>query len=137
MATKLAGLTVQQKELVEKYEREVKEVRAFTALISEQQDRYAVLSGQLKENELVQEELEVLEKDPTQKANVIYKLIGPVLIKQDYNEAKGNVNKRMEFIQNEMDITNKNMENLKKKTNGKEKCCYGFTTKNTTTSILK
>lgn len=32
----------------------------------------------------------------------VYKLIGPVLLKQDVNEAKANVNKRLEFINNEL-----------------------------------
>ena len=44
----------------------------------------------------VAQELEKLDED----ANV-YKLIGPVLIKQDLVEAKSNVGKRLEFIQNE------------------------------------
>jgi|AntAceMinimDraft_5_1070358.scaffolds.fasta_scaffold06758_5 hypothetical protein len=42
------------------------------------------------------QELEKLEED----ANV-FKLIGPVLIKQDLVEAKSNVGKRLEFITNE------------------------------------
>jgi chaperonin cofactor prefoldin len=33
---------------------------------------------------------------------VVYKLIGPALIKQDTNEAVQNVNKRIEYISNEM-----------------------------------
>lgn len=34
--------------------------------------------------------------------NVVYKLIGPVLVKQDQTEAKSNVEKRLEFIKSEM-----------------------------------
>jgi prefoldin beta subunit len=34
--------------------------------------------------------------------NTIYKLIGTALVKQDHTEAKANVKKRLEFIQNEM-----------------------------------
>jgi prefoldin beta subunit len=34
--------------------------------------------------------------------NVVFKLIGPVLVKQDQVEAKGNVDKRLEFIRGEM-----------------------------------
>jgi prefoldin beta subunit len=45
---------------------------------------------------MVFKELEKLDDD----ANV-YKLVGSVLIKQDLVEAKGNVTKRLEFIQNE------------------------------------
>ncbi|CAK9273481.1 unnamed protein product [Sphagnum jensenii] len=52
--------------------------------------QYTVQHG---ENEMVQKELELLEED----ANV-FKLIGPVLVKQDLAEAKANVNKRIEYI---------------------------------------
>ena len=34
--------------------------------------------------------------------NTVYKLIGPVLVKQDQAEAKANVEKRLEFITSEM-----------------------------------
>ena len=33
---------------------------------------------------------------------VIYKLVGPVLVKQDMTEAKQNVNKRIDFIKTEL-----------------------------------
>jgi prefoldin beta subunit len=52
--------------------------------------QYTIQHG---ENEMVQKELELLEED----ANV-FKLIGPVLVKQDLAEAKANVNKRIEYI---------------------------------------
>ena len=35
----------------------------------------------------------------------MYKLVGPALIKQDLVEAKSNVSKRVEYIQNEMYVT--------------------------------
>jgi len=47
---------------------------------------------------MVLKELELLEDD----ANV-YKLIGPVLVKQDLVEARGNVEKRLGFIKAESD----------------------------------
>ncbi len=34
--------------------------------------------------------------------NVVFKLVGPVLVKQDQMEAKSNVDKRLEFIRGEM-----------------------------------
>ncbi|WZZ71751.1 hypothetical protein YC2023_083121 [Brassica napus] len=52
---------------------------------------------QLGENELVLKELDLLEDD----ANV-YKLIGPVLVKQDLAEANANVRKRIEYISAEL-----------------------------------
>lgn len=36
--------------------------------------------------------------------NVVFKLIGPVLVKQDQAEAKSNVDKRLEFIGGEMSV---------------------------------
>jgi prefoldin beta subunit len=32
----------------------------------------------------------------------VFKLVGPVLLKQDVDEAKANVDKRLEFINNEL-----------------------------------
>lgn len=52
---------------------------------------------QLSENEMVLKELELLTNE-----SEVYKLIGPILIKQEPSEAKSNVSKRIEFIQNEM-----------------------------------
>ncbi|KAE8715341.1 putative prefoldin subunit 6 [Hibiscus syriacus] len=52
---------------------------------------------QLGENELVLKELNLLNED----ANV-YKLIGPVLVKQDLAEANANVRKRIEYISAEL-----------------------------------
>jgi hypothetical protein len=43
------------------------------------------------------QELELLEKDAA-----VYRLIGPVLLKQEPEEAKMNVVKRLEFLQGEM-----------------------------------
>lgn len=37
----------------------------------------------------------------------VYKLVGPILAKQDLNEAKGNVEKRIEFIGKEIERMDK------------------------------
>ncbi|KAF5374841.1 hypothetical protein D9758_000395 [Tetrapyrgos nigripes] len=55
------------------------------------------LDAQLSENELVKKEFADLTPN-----NVVYKLIGPVLVKQDQAEAKSNVDKRLEFIHSEI-----------------------------------
>ena len=47
---------------------------------------------QLSENEMVLKELELLEDEAK-----VYKLVGPVLMKQDLVEARGNVEKRMDY----------------------------------------
>lgn len=55
------------------------------------------LETQFQENKIVHEELETLDESAK-----IYKMTGPVLMPQDYGEAKMNVSKRMEFIQVEI-----------------------------------
>ncbi|EEB06504.1 prefoldin subunit 6 [Schizosaccharomyces japonicus yFS275] len=55
------------------------------------------LESQLQENVTVQKEFEKL--DPSSN---VFKLIGPTLVKQDQEEAKTNVAKRLEFIRNEI-----------------------------------
>lgn len=55
------------------------------------------LEGQLRENEIVLEELTKSNSDA-----LLYKLIGPCLIKQDLFEAKSHVEKRLKFIRGEV-----------------------------------
>ncbi|TRY84408.1 hypothetical protein DNTS_035749 [Danionella cerebrum] len=55
------------------------------------------LEAQLTENNIVKEELSLLDSQ-----NTVYKLIGPVLVKQDLDEAKATVGKRLEYINGEI-----------------------------------
>ncbi|XP_014359278.2 prefoldin subunit 6 [Papilio machaon] len=68
------------------------------------------LDSQLNENKAVKEELLLLKKDAE-----VYKLIGPVLVKQDLEEAKQNVNKRMEYITKEIRRTEGHISALENK----------------------
>lgn len=52
--------------------------------------------SQSNENESVLKELNILEEDA-----VLYKLVGPVLVKQSVDEAKKTVQKRLAYIQTE------------------------------------
>ncbi|KAG6841927.1 hypothetical protein C0991_005107 [Blastosporella zonata] len=55
------------------------------------------LDAQLSENELVKKEFALLTPE-----NRVFKLLGPVLVKQDQAEAKGNIETRLEFIRSEI-----------------------------------
>ncbi|KAK7022776.1 Prefoldin subunit 6 [Halocaridina rubra] len=68
------------------------------------------LDGQLNENKVVKEELDRLDSSA-----VVYKLIGPALIKQDFEEARQNVNKRIDYIQQEIKRHEGNIEDVEKK----------------------
>ncbi|XP_076939569.1 prefoldin subunit 6-like [Bidens hawaiensis] len=70
---------------------------------------------QLGENELVLKELDLLNED----ANV-YKLIGPVLVKQDLAEANANVRKRIEYISAELKRLDSTLQDLEEKLNSKK-----------------
>ena len=65
---------------------------------------------QKSQPEMSVQELELLDED----AN-IFKLIGPVLIKQDPLEAKTNVKKRLEFIKGESDRLDSQCKKLEDK----------------------
>ncbi len=54
--------------------------------------------GQRTENEMVQQELDLIGND-----GIVYKRIGPVLLQQEVDEARQTVQKRLEFIQSEID----------------------------------
>ncbi|XP_075482239.1 prefoldin subunit 6-like isoform X2 [Primulina tabacum] len=74
---------------------------------------------QLGENELVLKELDLL----TAEANV-YKLIGPVLVKQDLAEANANVRKRIEYISAELKRFDSTLQDLEEKQNSKKEAIF-------------
>ncbi|KAJ1795645.1 Prefoldin subunit 6 [Coemansia sp. RSA 2599] len=67
------------------------------------------LDSQQQENELVQKELEILGDDTR-----VYKMIGPVLVPQDKDEARANVEKRLEFIRDEIARADQKVEQMSK-----------------------
>ncbi|EKD14998.1 uncharacterized protein L3040_003805 [Drepanopeziza brunnea f. sp. 'multigermtubi'] len=68
------------------------------------------LESQQQENKAVQKEFDGLEED----AN-IYKMVGPVLLKQDKTEAVMAVNSRLEFIENEIKRIEKQISDTESK----------------------
>ncbi|KAF6202065.1 hypothetical protein GE061_004462 [Apolygus lucorum] len=66
-----------------------------------------VLDGQLHENMGVKTELDLLKAD-----GEVFKMIGPVLVKQELTEAKQNVNKRIDYITNELKRMDDMISNL-------------------------
>lgn len=73
--------------------------------------QYTIQHG---ENEMVLKELELLDDE----ANV-FKLIGPVLVKQDLVEARTNVKKRIEYIAAELKRLDGALKNLEEQSNSK------------------
>lgn len=72
----------------------------YKGLSSQLQDLYAKSQQfvqQQSENNLVKVELDLLDANTP-----VFKLVGPVLMRQDLDDAKENVNKRLEFIEGEI-----------------------------------
>ncbi|XP_018323629.1 prefoldin subunit 6 isoform X2 [Agrilus planipennis] len=70
------------------------------------------LDAQLNENQIVKGELDILSTD-----SVVYKSVGPILIKTDITEARQNVEKRMDFINKELKRVDDHLTELEKKQN--------------------
>ncbi|KAK2152362.1 hypothetical protein LSH36_330g02035 [Paralvinella palmiformis] len=68
------------------------------------------LDAQLNENGLVKDELVRLEEGAT-----VYKMIGPVLVKQDQDEAKQTVQKRIDYISEQLKKHDCLIKDLEKK----------------------
>ncbi|NP_001158517.1 prefoldin subunit 6 [Oncorhynchus mykiss] len=68
------------------------------------------LEAQVTENNIVKEELDLLDTQ-----NTVYKLIGPVLVKQDLEEAKAAVAKRLEYINGEIQRYETLLKDMEKK----------------------
>merc|ERR1712048_90083 len=60
------------------------------------------LIAQQQETDLVKEEFENLEE-----GSMVYKLVGPVMVKQNIDDARQNVEKRLEYINGELERSNK------------------------------
>ncbi|XP_039871242.1 prefoldin subunit 6 [Simochromis diagramma] len=88
---------------VEKYAQMQKEV-------SKSMSARQKLETQLTENNIVKEELDLLDC-----SNTVYKLIGPVLVKQDLDEAKATVAKRLEYINGEIQRYETLLKDMEKK----------------------
>ncbi|XP_053681164.1 probable prefoldin subunit 6 [Anopheles nili] len=80
--------------------------KEFSKLVQTQQQ----LDGQYFESKSILEELQMLK--PT---NTVYKLYGPVLVKQDVEESKQNVGKRIEYITKELKRCADNINQLEQK----------------------
>ncbi|KAI5115270.1 hypothetical protein M0805_001639 [Coniferiporia weirii] len=72
------------------------------------------LDAQLTETSMVKKEFATLKP-----ANEVYKLIGPVLVKQDQAEAKVNVDKRLDFIKSEIQRVESQIKDITEKSEKK------------------
>ena len=94
-------------EIQKKFEKELELYNSVRKELKKAVSLKQQLDGQLNENMAVKEELLLLKKD-----SEVYKLIGPVLVKQELEDAKQNVIKRMEYINKEIKRTDDHISAL-------------------------
>ncbi|XP_018009028.1 prefoldin subunit 6 [Hyalella azteca] len=107
-------MTMGPEALQKKLEEESEGFKKLQKEISKTSIRRSQLDSQLNENNLVKAEVDLLEE-----SDVVYKLIGPALIRQDLAEAKSSVDKRIEYITNEIKRHDSALEKLEKEQNTK------------------
>ncbi|KAI4722817.1 hypothetical protein E4T48_00988 [Aureobasidium sp. EXF-10727] len=98
----------------------------YTALQTELQTTVAArqkLESQQQENKGVKNEFANLDDD----AN-IYKLVGPILLKQDASEAKSTVDGRLEFIDKEINRIEKQISDIQAKSEEKKMAVFQLQT---------
>ncbi|XP_063964956.1 prefoldin subunit 6-like [Lytechinus pictus] len=89
------------------------ELEKFKASEKEYQNAVGLrkqLDAQLNENSMVKDELDLLEA-----GSKVFKMMGPVLIHQDVEEANATVKKRMEYITGEVKRYDIQIKDLEKK----------------------
>ncbi|KAG9666879.1 prefoldin subunit 6, partial [Aureobasidium melanogenum] len=98
----------------------------YTSLQNELQTTVAArqkLESQQQENKGVKSEFANLDDD----AN-IYKLVGPILLKQDVSEAKSTVDGRLEFIDKEINRIEKQISDIQAKSEEKKMAVFQLQT---------
>ena len=96
-------------------ERDVIELRKLESEVGKVETMYQDYVLKKHENDMVIAELGKLAD-----GSKVYKMIGPALIPQDINEAKGNVTKRLEFIEKEVTRLGKLKEEFVKRIQEKQ-----------------
>ncbi|KAL5234937.1 hypothetical protein ACI65C_002347 [Semiaphis heraclei] len=84
-------------ELQKKFQTELDALKQCQKEINQLVGNRQQLDGQLNENSIVKEELALLKP-----SGEVYKMVGPILLRQDHTEAKENIDKRMSYIKNEL-----------------------------------
>merc|ERR1712127_95128 len=79
-----------------KFEEELAKFQKSQTDLNKHINQRQTLESQLTENTFVKEELDLLKADDS-----VFKLVGPVLLKQDLIEAQQTVQKRIDYIQGE------------------------------------
>ena len=91
---------------------EVVKFRSIQEEVAKLRSDLQFVVGQRTENEMVQQELDLIGE-----SSVVYKMIGPVLIKQDLEDSQQTVKKRLEYITGEKEKLESRISSKEKEAN--------------------
>ena len=106
-------------ELYRQYEFKLKEIESLDKEQSRIRLGISSFENKKNENSMVKSELALLED-----GDIVYKLIGPILVKQDIAEAKLQVDSRLEMIQKEINKLERNYRENAAKIEEKRKATF-------------
>ncbi len=106
-------------ELYRQYEFKLKEIESLDKEQSRIRLGISSFENKKNENSMVKSELALLEE-----GDIVYKLIGPILVKQDIGEAKLQVDSRLEMIQKEINKLERNYRENTAKIEEKRKATF-------------
>lgn len=106
-------------ELYRQYEFKLKEIESLDKEQSRIRLGISSFENKKNENSMVKSELALLEE-----GDIVYKLIGPILVKQDIGEAKLQVDSRLEMIQKEINKLERNYRENAAKIEEKRKATF-------------
>jgi len=89
---------------------EVARFRELQEEVQKLRNDQQTLMGQQNENDMVKAELDLLDDGAC-----VYKMVGPVLMRNDLDDAKQTVEKRLEYITGELNKLEKKIEDTEKK----------------------
>lgn len=84
-------------EIYQHYQAEIENIKKLKAEQNLFRQNIQNYEFKKNENDLVRKELEYVDE-----GEEVYKLVGPMLVKEELNDAKQNVSKRIDFISSEM-----------------------------------
>merc|ERR1711934_1126430 len=93
---------------IQQFENSYKQIRKLQEDIKKHVQSRQTLEAQLHENVVAEKEVAFCDRSA-----VIFKQVGPILVKQELDEVKMNVKKRIDYIKKEMDRHDKQIENCK------------------------
>ncbi len=91
------ALPIDPKKFQEQINVEAQEIQKIQKEVQTVMTNKAKLMEKRNENELVQKELDLLDDDA-----VVYKMVGPIMAKQDLSDCKANVQARIGFLDKEI-----------------------------------